>query len=67
MNFGFLALLDSFVSFFRDEVFPGINTSEFAGSNVRDILGKYFEENLLEKKQTFFGSPFWLCESGTNF
>ena len=45
MNLGFLALLDSFVSFFRDEVFSSINASEFAGSNVRDILGKYFEEN----------------------
>ena len=45
MNLVFLAILDNFVSFFRDEVFPGINNSEFAGSNVRDVLRKYFEEN----------------------
>ena len=45
MNFGFLALLDSFTSFFRDEVFSNIDTSEFAGKNVRDILKSYFEEN----------------------
>jgi len=45
MNLVFLALLDSFVSFFRDEVFSGINTSELAGRNVRDILKSYFEEN----------------------
>ena len=66
MNFGFLALLDSFVSFFRDEVFPGINTSEFAGSNVRDILGKYFEENPIpEGNPEQFGSNF-LLEGVTN-
>jgi len=45
MNLVFLALLDSFVSFFRDEVFSNIDTSEFAGRNVRDILKSYFEEN----------------------
>jgi len=45
MNLVFLALLDSFVSFFRDEVFSNIDTSEFAGKNVRDILKSYFEEN----------------------
>ena len=66
MNFGFLALLDSFVSFFRDEVFPDINTSEFAGSNVRDILGKYFEENPIpEGNPEQFGSNF-LLEGVTN-
>ena len=62
----FFALLDSFVSFFRDEVFPGINTSEFAGSNVRDILGKYFEENPIpEGNPEQFGSNF-LLEGVTN-
>ena len=45
MNLVFLALLDNFVSFFRDEVFSNIDTSEFAGKNVRDILKSYFEEN----------------------
>ena len=45
MNITFLALLDSFVSFFRDEVFSNIDTSELAGRNVRDILKSYFEEN----------------------
>jgi len=45
MNLVFLALLDSFVSFIRDEVFSNIDTSEFAGKNVRDILKSYFEEN----------------------
>ncbi len=45
MNLVFLALLDSFVSFFRDEVFSNIDTSELAGRNVRDILKSYFEEN----------------------
>jgi len=45
MNLVFLALLDSFVSFFRDEVFSNVDTSELAGRNVRDILKSYFEEN----------------------
>ena len=45
MNLVFLALLDSFVSFFRDKVFSNIDTSELAGRNVRDILKSYFEEN----------------------
>ena len=45
MNLTFLAILDSFVSFFRDELFPNIDTSELAGRNVRDILKSYFEEN----------------------
>ena len=45
MNLVFLALLDSFVSFFRDGVFSNIDTSELAGRNVRDILKSYFEEN----------------------
>jgi cell volume regulation protein A len=45
MNLVFFALLDSFVSFFRDEVFSNIDTSELAGRNVRDILKSYFEEN----------------------
>ena len=45
MNLVFLALLDSFVSFFRDEVFSNVYTSEFAGRNVRDLLNSYFEEN----------------------
>jgi len=45
VNITFLALLDSFVSFFRDEVFSNIDTSELAGRNVRDILKSYFEEN----------------------
>ena len=45
MNLTFLAVLDSFVSFFRDEVFVNIDTSELAGRNVRDILKSYFEEN----------------------
>ena len=59
-------MLDSFVSFFRDEVFPGINTSEFGGSNVRDILGKYFEENPIpEGNPEQFGSNF-LLEGVTN-
>ena len=45
VNLTFLAILDSFVSFFRDEVFSNIDTSELAGRNVRDILKSYFEEN----------------------
>jgi len=45
MNFVFLALLDNFVSFFRDEVFSNVDTSELAGRNVRDVLKSYFEEN----------------------
>ena len=45
MNLVFLALLDNFVSFFRDEVFANLDTSELAGRNVRDILKSYFEEN----------------------
>ena len=45
MNLVFLALLDNFVSFFRDDVFSNIDTSELAGRNVRDILKSYFEEN----------------------
>jgi len=45
MNLVFLALLDRFVSFFRDDVFSNVDTSEFAGRNVRDILKSYFEEN----------------------
>ena len=45
MNLTFLAILDSFVSFFRDEVFSNIDTSQFAGKNVRDVLKSYFEEN----------------------
>jgi len=45
MNFGFLALLDSFTSFFRDEVFSNIDTTELAGKNVRDLLKSYFEAN----------------------
>ena len=45
MNLVFLALLDNFVSFFRDEVFSNIDTSGLAGRNVRDILKSYFEEN----------------------
>ena len=45
MNLVFFALLDNFVSFFRDEVFSNIDTSELAGRNVRDILKSYFEEN----------------------
>ena len=45
MNLTFLAVLDSFVSFFRDEVFSNIDTSGFAGKNVRDVLKSYFEEN----------------------
>ena len=38
-------MLDSFVSFFRDEVFSNINTADLAGRNVRDLLKSYFEEN----------------------
>ena len=45
MNLTFLAILDSFVSFFRDDVFSNIDTSELAGKNVRDVLKSYFEEN----------------------
>jgi len=45
VNLIFLALLDNFVSFFRDEVFSNINTADFAGKNVRDLLKSYFEEN----------------------
>ena len=45
MNLTFLAILDSFVSFFRDEVFSNIDISELAGKNVRDVLKSYFEEN----------------------
>jgi len=45
MNLVFLALLDNFVSFFRDEVFSNVDTSELAGRNVRDVLKSYFEEN----------------------
>ena len=51
MNLVFLALLDSFVSFFRDEVFSNIDTSELAGRNVRDILKSYFEENPISEKR----------------
>jgi cell volume regulation protein A len=66
MNFGFLALLDSFVSFFRDEVFHGINTSEFADSNVRDILGRYFEENPIPKSNSEQAGSNFLLEGVTN-
>jgi len=45
MNLVFLALFDNFVSFFRDEVFSNVDTSELAGRNVRDLLKSYFEEN----------------------
>jgi len=45
VNLTFLAILDSFVSFFRDEVFSNIDTSGFAGKNVRDVLKSYFEKN----------------------
>ena len=45
MNLTFLALLDNFVSFFRDEVFSNIDTTELAGKNVRDVLKSYFEAN----------------------
>ena len=45
MNITFLALLDNFVSFFRDEVFSNIDTTELAGKNVRDVLKSYFEAN----------------------
>ena len=45
MNLTFLAILDSFVSFFRDGVFSNIDTSGFAGKNVRDVLKSYFEKN----------------------
>jgi len=45
VNLIFLALLDNFVSFFRDEVFSNINTADLAGKNVRDLLKSYFEEN----------------------
>ena len=66
MNFGFLALLDSFVSFFRDEVFSNVDTSELAGKNVRDVLKSYFEENPIpESNSEQFGSNF-LLEGVTN-
>jgi len=45
VNLTFLAILDSFVSFFRDGVFSNIDTSGFAGKNVRDVLKSYFEKN----------------------
>ena len=45
MNLTFLALFDNFVSFFRDEVFSNIDTTELAGKNVRDLLKSYFEAN----------------------
>jgi len=45
VNLIFLALLDNFVSFFKDGVFSNINTADFAGKNVRDLLKSYFEEN----------------------
>ena len=66
MNLVFFALIDSFVSFFRDDVFSNIDTSSFSGSNVRDILGKYFEENPVpESNSEQFGSNF-LLEGVTN-
>ncbi len=45
MNLVFFAILDDFVSFFRDEVFYNIDFNDFSGSNVRDMLKAYFEKN----------------------
>jgi len=59
MNLVFLALLDNFVSFFRDEVFSNVDTSELAGRNVRDVLKSYFEVNPIPEPD-----PGW---SGYNF
>ena len=41
----FFALLDDFVSFFKDGVFSNIDFDDFSGSNVRDMLKSYFEKN----------------------
>ena len=41
----FFALLDDFVSFFKDGVFSNIDFNDFSGSNVRDMLKSYFEKN----------------------
>ena len=43
MNLVFFALLDDFVSFFKDGVFSNIDFNDFSGSNVRDMLKAYFE------------------------
>ena len=45
MNLVFFALLDDFVSFFKDGVFSNIDFNDFSGSNVRDMLKSYFEKN----------------------
>ena len=45
MNLVFFALLDDFVSFFKDGVFSNIDFDDFSGSNVRDMLKSYFEKN----------------------
>jgi len=45
VNLIFLALCDIYTSFFRDEVFSNINTADFAGKIVRDLLKSFFEEN----------------------
>jgi len=66
MNLVFLALLDNFVSFFRDEVFSNIDTSEFAGRNVRDILKSYFEENPIPEPDPGGSGYYYLPEGIAN-
>jgi len=66
MNLIFLALFDSFADFFNDKVLSNIDTNNLSGSNVKDILKSYFEENPLpESGSEQFGSNF-LLEGITN-
>ena len=66
MNLIILALFDSFAAFFNDKVLSNIDISNLSGSNVRDILKSYFEENPLpEPGSEQFGSNF-LLEGITN-
>ena len=66
MNLVFLAVLDSFVSFFRDDVFSNIDTSSFSGSNVRDILKSYFEENPIPESDPAGGGYNFIPEGIAN-
>ena len=52
MNLVFFALLDDFVSFFKDGVFSNIDFNDFSGSNVRDMLKSYFEKNPIPEAST---------------
>ena len=48
LNLIFLALLDDFEGFFQNGFLPNIDTSKISGSNVRDILKSYFEQNPIQ-------------------